>query len=170
MPSTNRLVDVPIIVHVPPSIEVYDKGSKSLEAERDKLCASVMITGIIISTIDVLLIKNEPINTTEKTKIIARILFLAATVNTDLPRKSITPVFSNAALKTNIDAIVIAAGFANTCKKSLVVINPDIIRKLTAQSANNSMGAGCFINPMKRNNTVIRISIIGIDIILVTLL
>ena len=59
IPSTTRLVEVPISVHIPPSIVAYEIGIKNLVAEIQTDSAQRLIIGAKITTTGVLLRKAE---------------------------------------------------------------------------------------------------------------
>ena len=59
IPSTTRLVEVPISVHIPPSMVAYERGIKNLVAGMRTDSAQRFIIGAKITTTGVLLRKAE---------------------------------------------------------------------------------------------------------------
>ena len=58
-PCTTSVVDVPIMVIVPPSIVIYDSGIKNLEGLKPLSTAQSLIIGVSATTIGVLLRKPD---------------------------------------------------------------------------------------------------------------
>ena len=147
-PSTSRLVEVPISVHVPPRIAAYDKGIRSCVGAMPILRASRTAIGMSTTTTGVLFIKAEAAMVPMKNRrstVLGRSLALEVS---QVAAASSVPVRTKAPDRTNMAAMVMGALFEKTPITSLVLIRPST-RKAAAPAMATTEGG----NRSSRNAT-----------------
>ena len=100
--------------------------------------ASRTATGVMITTTGVLLISAEDDEARPVISAMPRRLLAPAARTAAVPKASMHPVRSRAALRTNIDATVTTPGFEKTARTSSVVRIPEASRIAAASSATMS--------------------------------
>ena len=160
-PSTRRLVDVPISVVVPPRIAAKDSGMRSFDGATPIVLASLIATGLSITTTGGVLMNADSVMTPSIMAIMARVAELFSARREMLrPAASITPVRSSAADRTNIAAIVIGAELEKTASVSRTSRIPDASKAAMARRAITSGGSRSRTNARNTATTRTRTMVI----------
>ncbi len=114
MPSTTRLVEVPIKVSVPPSTAMIDSGMSSFLALTPVTSASFIMMGMSTTTTGVLFRKAEAKSAPTRTSTIASRGCFSARFMIASATRWITPVRMSAPDNTNIAPMTIGAELEKT--------------------------------------------------------
>jgi hypothetical protein len=116
MSLARTFVAVPIRLSVPPSIEAYERGMRSLEGETRASSARSVTIGMNIATTGVLMIKpaSGPVIPTVAPR--SRVASPRVNAAMRAPSRLIAPVDWPPALRTYIARMVTVAGEANPCR------------------------------------------------------
>jgi len=112
-PFTIRLVEVPISVQTPPSMEAYERGSSNREGLCRAVSESASVSGINSATTAVLFTNADKNAVTSRSATTASHAARRASHSSPRTSQPIIPVRCSPSLSTNIAAIVITASLLN---------------------------------------------------------